>query len=214
MELQDAIDKKGNKVNPDIKGVWFEKEYQRNYPFGSLASSVIGFTSSGNVGTTGLENYYNSTLNGINGREYGYLDSDSDFEKTVIDAQDGDTLVTSIDANIQSIVEEKIKDWNEKYRDNYYKGTGSINTAAIVMNPNNGEILAMADYPNVDLNNPRDLGNGTPKNRSSACLRMTKWMRSMRYGRIFVYPQRMSRDLYRNLLRLRVDLKPEQSKIK
>jgi len=65
--------------------------------------------------------------------------------------------VTSIDANIQSIVEEKIKDWNEKYRDNYYKGTGSINTAAIVMNPNNGEILAMADYPNVDLNNPRDL---------------------------------------------------------
>ena len=72
---------KGNKVNPDIKGVWFEKEYQRNYPFGSLASSVIGFTSSGNVGTTGLENYYNSTLNGINGREYGYLDSDSDFEK-------------------------------------------------------------------------------------------------------------------------------------
>ena len=142
----------------NIKGVWFEKEYQRNYPFGSLASSVIGFTSSGNVGTTGLENYYNSTLNGINGREYGYLDSDSDFEKTVIDAQDGDTLVTSIDANIQSIVEEKIKDWNEKYRDNYYKGTGSINTAAIVMNPNNGEILAMADYPNVDLNNPRDLG--------------------------------------------------------
>ena len=157
VELQDAVDKKGNKVNPDIKGVWFEKEYQRNYPFGSLASSVIGFTSSGNVGTTGLENYYNSTLNGINGREYGYLDSDSDFEKTVIDAQDGDTLVTSIDANIQSIVEEKIKDWNEKYRDNYYKGTGSINTAAIVMNPNNGEILAMADYPNVDLNNPRDL---------------------------------------------------------
>ena len=84
-----------------------KKEYQRNYPFGSLASSVIGFTSSGNVGTTGLENYYNSTLNGINGREYGYLDSDSDFEKTVIDAQDGDALVTSIDANIQSIVEEK-----------------------------------------------------------------------------------------------------------
>lgn len=109
MELQDAVDKKGNKVNPDIKGVWFEKEYQRNYPFGSLASSVIGFTSSGNVGTTGLENYYNSTLNGINGREYGYLDSDSDFEKTVIDAQDGDALVTSIDANIQSIVEEKSK---------------------------------------------------------------------------------------------------------
>lgn len=214
VELQDAVDKKGNKVNPDIKGVWFEKEYQRNYPFGSLASSVIGFTSSGNVGTTGLENYYNSTLNGINGREYGYLDSDSDFEKTVIDAQDGDTLVTSIDANIQSIVEEKIKDWNEKYRDNYYKGTGSINTAAIVMNPNNGEILAMADYPNVDLNNPRDLENGTPKNRSSACLRMTKWMHSMRYGRIFVYPQRMNRGLSKNRLRWHVGWRQVQSTTK
>lgn len=159
VELQDKVDKKGNKVNPDIKGVWFEKEYQRNYPFGTLASSVIGFTSSGNVGTTGLENYYNSTLNGVNGREYGYLDSDSDFEKTVIPAQDGNTLVTSIDANIQSIVEEKIKDWNDKYTDNYFKGAGSVNTAVLVMNPNNGEILAMADYPRVDLNNPRDLSS-------------------------------------------------------
>ncbi len=76
VQLQDATDKKGNLKNPNIKGVWFETEYQRNYPFKTLASSVIGFTSAGNVGTTGLENYYNDTLNGVNGREYGYLNAD------------------------------------------------------------------------------------------------------------------------------------------
>lgn len=157
IEMQDAVDKKGNKVNPDVKGVWFEKEYQRQYPYGTLAASVIGFTSSGNVGTTGLENYYDDVLNGVNGREYGYLNSDSAFEKTVIPAQDGNTLVCSIDANIQSIVEKKIEQWNQKYTDNYYEGTGSLNTAVLVMDPRNGEVLAMADYPEFDLNKPRDL---------------------------------------------------------
>lgn len=157
IELQDALDEDGNKVNPNIKGVWFEKEYQRSYPYGTLAASVIGFTSSGNVGTTGLENYYDDVLNGVDGREYGYLDSDSDFEKTVISAKDGNTLVCSIDANIQSIVEEKIEEFNEKYRNNYFEDAGSVNTAVVIMDPNNGEILAMADYPQFDLNNPRDL---------------------------------------------------------
>lgn len=159
VELQDATDEKGNKVNPNIKGVWFEKEYQRTYPYKSLAASVVGFTSSGNVGTTGLENYYDDVLNGVNGREFGYLNSDSNFEKTVISAQDGNNLVCSIDSNIQSIVEKKIQEFNEAYRDNYYEGDGSANTAVVVMNPQNGEILAMADYPEFDLNNPRDLSS-------------------------------------------------------
>lgn len=157
INLQEEVDEKGNKVNPYIKGVWFEKEYQRSYPFGALASSVIGFVSSGNVGTIGLENYYNSTLNGINGREYGYLNSDSDFEKTVISPQHGNTLITTIDANIQSIVEKKIIEFNETYANNYRDGAGSTNTAVIIMNPNTGAILAMAEYPTFDLNNPRDL---------------------------------------------------------
>ncbi len=157
VELEDKTDKKGNKVNPNIKGVWFEKEYQRNYPYKSLAASVIGFTSSGNVGTIGLENYYDDTLNGINGREYGYLNSDSNFEKTVIPAQDGNNLVISIDSSIQSIVEKKIQEFNDAYRDNYYEGDGSADTAVVIMNPQNGEVLAMADYPEFDLNNPRDL---------------------------------------------------------
>ncbi len=50
-----------------------EKEYLREYPYGSLAASVIGYTTSGNLGIGGLEDYYNDTLNGVNGREYGYL---------------------------------------------------------------------------------------------------------------------------------------------
>ncbi len=157
VQLQEELDEDGKKVNPNIKGVWFEKEYQRKYPFNSMASATIGFVSSGNVGTIGLENYYNDILNGINGREYGYLNSESDFEKTVIAPQDGNTLVTTIDANIQSVVEKKILEFNSAYTNNYREGDGSLNTAVIVMNPNNGAILAMAEYPTFDLNNPRDV---------------------------------------------------------
>ena len=157
IKLQEELDENGKKANPNIKGVWFEKEYLRSYPFNELASSVIGFVSSGNVGTIGLENYYNDTLNGINGREYGYLNSESDFEKTVIAPQDGSTLVTTIDANIQSVVERKIKEFNAAYTNNYRDGDGSLTTALIVMNPNNGAVLAMAEYPTFDLNKPRDV---------------------------------------------------------
>lgn len=157
VEMQDATDEKGKKINPYIKGVWFEKEYQRYYPLGSLASAVVGFTSAGDVGTIGLENYYDDLLNGVNGREYGYLNSDSDFEKTVVDAQDGNNLVISLDANIQSIVEEKILEFNRAYENNSRDGAGSNATAVVIMNPNNGEILAMASYPTFDLNSPRDL---------------------------------------------------------
>lgn len=157
VEKQDAVDDDGDKINPFIKGIWFETEYQREYPFGNLASSLIGFTSAGNVGTTGLENYYSDTLNGVNGREYGYLNSDNDFEKNIVSPQDGDTLVTSIDANVQSIVEAKIKEFSETYKDNAREGDGAEDIAVIIMNPNTGEIVAMADYPTFDLNNPRDL---------------------------------------------------------
>ena len=159
IQLQEAVDEKGKKVNPNIKGVWFEKEYQRRYPFNSMASSVLGFVSSGNVGTIGLENYYNDTLNGINGREYGYLNSESDFEKTVIAPQDGSTLVTTIDANIQAVVEKKILEFNAAYTNNHRDGVGSLNTAVIIMNPKTGAIMAMAEYPTFDLNNPRDVSS-------------------------------------------------------
>lgn len=157
IEMQTVVDEKNKKVNPDIQGVWFEKEYIRNYPYGSLASAVLGFTSNGETGLSGLENYYDDIISGVNGREYGYLNADSDLEKTVIPAQDGKTLVSSIDVNIQSIVEKKIKEFNEEYYNNYYEGAGSEHTAVIVMNPNNGEVLAMAQYPYFDCNDPWNL---------------------------------------------------------
>jgi stage V sporulation protein D (sporulation-specific penicillin-binding protein) len=144
--------------NSDISGVWFEKEYQREYPYGSLASSVVGFTASGNVGVNGLENYYNDILNGVNGREYGYLNTDNDFEKTIKSAINGYTVVSTIDANIQQVVENKIAEFNEAYTNNYREGdAGATHIGVVIMDPNNGDIKAMAQYPNYDSSNPRDL---------------------------------------------------------
>lgn len=149
--------KKGKKVNPNIQGVWFEKEYTREYPYDALACKVMGFTTSGNVGIGGLEDYYNDTLNGINGRQYGYLNSDNNYEKTIKDAVNGQSLVTTIDMNIQRLIEQKIKEFNEAHANEAAPGAGSRNTGVIVMNPQNGEILAMSDNSSYDLNNPRDL---------------------------------------------------------
>ena len=158
VEMQEAVDEKGKKINPNIKGVWFEKEYQREYPYGALASSIVGFTASGNVGVNGLEQYYNETLNGVDGREYGYLNTDNNFEKTIKAAKNGNTVVSTIDSHIQSVVEQKIADFNEAYTGNYREGEpGASHVGVLVMNPNNGDVLAMANYPNYDLSNPRDL---------------------------------------------------------
>lgn len=156
---KEASDKKSGDAEKKgkINGVWFEKEYQREYPYGSLASAVVGFTTSGNLGMNGVENSYNSVLNGTNGREYGYLNSDSNFEKTVINAQNGNDVTLTIDANIQKIVEDKIAAFEEEYRDAAREGAGSKHVGVIVMNPQNAEVLAMANYPNYDSSNPRDL---------------------------------------------------------
>ncbi|MCR5222150.1 MAG: cell division protein FtsI [Lachnospiraceae bacterium] len=141
---------------PDIKGIWLEDNYQRQYPYNSLACDVVGFVQGDNEGIYGLEEYYNDSLNGTNGREYGYLNDDENLERTIKPAQDGNTIVTSLDVNIQSIVEKHILAFNEQYRDAFREGNGSSNTGVIVMNPNTGEVLAMASYPVFDLNNPRD----------------------------------------------------------
>jgi len=137
--------------------VWLEEDYIRTYPYSTLASDVIGFTVSGNVGNAGMEASYNSVLNGTNGREYGYQDADASLERTVINAINGQTVVSTIDITLQSIVEKHILAFNEAHRNEYRSGEGSTNTAVIIINPNSGEILAEASYPNYDLNNPRDL---------------------------------------------------------
>ncbi len=148
------------KAGADIKGIWFEEEYRRVYPNNRLACDVIGFTRSDNSGLYGLEQYYNDVLSGTPGREYGYLNDDAALERTTIPAVDGNSIVTTIDVNIQSIVEKHLRKFNEKYKNSYLERNGSNNSACIIMEVNTGEILAMASYPDFDLNdrmNPENL---------------------------------------------------------
>lgn len=140
----------------NIKGIWFEEEYKRKYPNNTLASDAIGFTTSDNQGLYGLEQYYNDVLSGTPGREYGYLNGDAALERTTIAAVDGNSIVTTIDANIQSIVEKYLKEFDDQYKNNYLERNGSNNTGCIIMDVNTGEILAMASYPVFDLNNTKN----------------------------------------------------------
>ena len=152
VELRDAKESGISK-----NGIWFEDEYKRIYPNDTLACDVIGFTGKDNTGMYGLEEYYSDVLNGINGREYGYLNTDSDLERTIIPAVDGYSIQTTIDVNIQSIVEKYILQFNEEHKNQAREGLGSRSTACIIMEVNTGEILAMASYPNYNLNSPYDL---------------------------------------------------------
>lgn len=136
--------------NPNIRGVWFEEEYKRMYPYSSLASGTIGFTVAGNVGNWGIEEFYNDYLNGTDGREYGYVNEDNTMDPIVKEPTDGNIVVSTIDINLQTICEKYVKKWVEDYH--------PVNVAVILADPNNGEILAMVDSENMyDLNDPRDL---------------------------------------------------------
>jgi stage V sporulation protein D (sporulation-specific penicillin-binding protein) len=147
-QFQDILN--DTKNNPYVKGVWFEEEYKRMYPYSSLASGTIGFTLSGNVGNWGIEEYYNDYLNGIDGREYGYVNEDNTMDPVVKEPTDGNIVVSTIDINLQTICEKYVKKWVEDYN--------PVNVAVMLADPNTGEILAMVDSENMfDLNNPRDL---------------------------------------------------------
>ncbi len=141
-----------------IKGVWFEEEYVRNYPLKSLACDLIGFTYDGKTADWGIEGYYNNTLNGVDGRKFGYWGSDSDLQQTIINPVDGDTVVSTIDSNMQAIAEKYIDRFNQLYKNGPYSSTaGAKNIGVLMMNPNDGSVLAMASSDPYDLNNPRDL---------------------------------------------------------
>lgn len=144
-------------ADPARNGVWFEEEYRRTYPYNTLACDVIGFVQTGNEGQYGLEEYYNDTLNGTNGRSYGYLNADGTLTRTVKEAEDGYTLITSLDTNIQAIAEKHIREFAEDNRNAYRTGPAADNVGVIIMNPNNGEIYAMAGYPVFNLNNPQNM---------------------------------------------------------
>ena len=135
----------------NVKGVWFEEDYLRSYPFNETACDTIGFTLDRDVADVGLEGYYNSTLTGVDGRQYGYINNDSDVEQTIIAATNGKSIQTSIDIGAQQIV--------EKYVNGFKEAMGAKNIGVIVENPSTGEIIAMDGGDRYDLNNPRDLSN-------------------------------------------------------
>lgn len=144
-----------------VKGVWFEESYIREYPMDSMASTVVGFSNKANDGIVGLESYYNDILNGTNGREYGYLTEQSELERKIIAPHDGNRLVTTIDMNIQRVVEKYLNEIEQEHAatgPEQIKGNlGSQNTGIIVADPNTGEILAMATNKGYDLNDPFNL---------------------------------------------------------
>lgn len=150
-----------------IRGVWFEESYQRTYPLNSLACDLVGFTYSGDTADWGIEGYYSSILNGVNGRQFGYYNDDADMEQTIIEAQPGKNVVTTIDVNVQKIIRTAIENYNEKINvqngadesdtETNRRTKAAKNIGVVVMDPNNGEILGMDSSDWYDLNNPRDL---------------------------------------------------------
>ena len=140
-----------------IKGVWFEDSYIRRYPYNSLGCHVIGYTVTGNQGQTGIEEEYSSTLNGTNGRSYKYLNEDLEQSTSVKKAVDGNTVVSTLDATLQGIAEKYIDKFIEDYTNKSVEGPAAKNIGVLMMNPQNGEILAMAGDVDFDLNNPQDL---------------------------------------------------------
>ncbi len=156
-EYQEMMeDPERTEESANIQGIWFEESYRRVYPNDTLACDVIGFTRSDGVGLYGLEEYYNDTLSGVNGRQYGYLDTDENLQRTTRAAVDGYSIYSTIDATIQGIVEKYLKQYNEENKDVAREGNGAWDAACIVMEVNTGNVLAMASYPFFDLNDTRN----------------------------------------------------------
>lgn len=132
-----------------VEGVWFETQSGRTYPYSDLASHVIGFTHSDGTGSYGIEEYYNDVLTGKDGLSYGYFDAQLNRKTSVQEAEDGCDIISTLDYNVQSVVQDKVAEFIET--------TGAENVGVIVMTPNNGEILAMVSNHEYDLNNPSSL---------------------------------------------------------
>ena len=161
-EERAALSEEERTRRSNVQGIYFEDDYERVYPLEDLACDVIGFTDAGNTADWGLEGYYNSTLNGTNGRKFGYLSEDTDQAQTIVEAVDGKNLTTTLDATIQGIAVKYIEALNTALSagPNNVEGEqkkGAENIGVIIEDPDTGEILAMASSGSYDLNNPRDL---------------------------------------------------------
>lgn len=149
---KETIDKlKEWKNNLKIKtGISIESSTSRYYPSGTLASTVIGFVGTDNQGLYGIENSWDSFLSGTSGKSVSLKDASqseiANSQQTYIAAENGYDLTLTIDVNIQDIVEKNLAEAVDKY--------DCESGITIAMDPSTGKILALADYPNYDCNNP------------------------------------------------------------
>ena len=141
------------------EGINIDEDTKRYYPYGDLASQVIGFCGSDNQGLDGIEAKYDEELKGKNGKIERETNATgkSIGKETYTSATNGDNIILTIDMTIQSIVEKYLE---EACIDNVCTDGGSI----IAMNPKNGDILAMANYPSYDLNTPYEPNTDELKN--------------------------------------------------
>ena len=148
--------RKWMKENDIQSGINIDEDTKRYYPYSNLASQVIGFCGSDNQGLDGIEAKYDEILKGKSGKIEKLTDAKGgdmkQLEETYVAAEKGKDLILTIDLNIQSIVEKYLEN---ACIDNKCTDGGNV----VVMNPNNGDILAMATYPNYDLNNPYEIEN-------------------------------------------------------
>ncbi len=139
----------------DLKGIYVDESTNRIYPYNSLLSHVLGFTGTDDQGLYGLEAYYEDELAGIDGRIVGSIDgggNETPYEdEEYVAPQNGNSLTLTIDATIQSIVEKNLE--------KAVKENVSDKGVCVVMRPTTGEVLAMAVYPDFDLNNPFTINN-------------------------------------------------------
>lgn len=140
------------KETETYSGINIDEDVKRYYPYGTLASNLIGFCNTDNDGQEGIELKWNSVLSGTSGKitsiENAAAQLIPDKNETYIPAENGNNITLTIDANIQTIAEKYLK---QACIENDCKSGGNV----IIMNPSTGDILAMATYPDYDLNSPR-----------------------------------------------------------
>ena len=155
--------------NNITQGVNIDEDTKRYYPYNNLASQIIGFCGSDNQGLSGIEAKYEENLKGTKGYISKITDAAGsqidDTSEEYIDPVNGDDLVLTIDATIQGIAEKHLK---EACIDNKCTDGGNI----IIMNPQNGDILAMAGYPDYNLNDPFAVDESLPKEKQSKQMQM------------------------------------------
>ena len=158
-QIKTNVDKQtGDKIREyDLTGVKVDEDYKRNYPYGNLASKVLGFTGSDNQGIVGLEVKYESILKGTDGQILTMTDARgvelSDTGEGRKEPVSGKNLILSLDANLQEYAQQAA------YQALEQKQADSV--SIILMRPGNGEILAMVNVPEYDLNDPFNLKKST-----------------------------------------------------